>query len=443
MRIEYSKGYVETFVDRVDDKGRPFMRVPLTAKGTRQGETGMPFRGIDITAKGLHWKYKVPKLDQLDKQGRIFWPQKEGGMPRLVVYEDELPGMPLQDIWTDIRAIHNMSRERLGYETQKPEAFLERILKAGSNEGDLVLDCFCGSGTTAAVAEKLKRRWIACDLGRFAIHTTRKRLLSLPGVRPFLVQNLGKYERQQWQAGEFGGGVGAKQAAARQRAYVEFILGLFQATPIHGYTRLHGVKAGRMVHVGAVDAPVTVGDVTQIAAEFKRAIGTGKDAPKTNGVDVLGWDFAFELNEVAKQQAAAANIQMRFLRIPRDVMDKRVPPEEIPWFELAALSAEAKAEKLGVTLRLTGFVIPPDDVPEDVRRTVKHWSQWIDYWAVDWANKGDTFHNEWQTYRTRKSPSLALEATHTYTEPGEYKVVVKVIDILGNDTTKTVKVKVK
>ena len=199
-----------------------------------------------------------------------------------------------------------------------------------------------------------------------------------------------------------------------------------------------------MVHVGAVDAPVSVGDVAQIAAEFKRAVGTGKDAPKTNGVDVLGWDFAFELNEVAKQQAAAANIQMRFLRIPHDAMDKRaVEQGDIHFFELAALSVEAKADKREVTLKLTDFVIPPDDVPEDVRRTVKHWSQWIDYWAVDWDNKGDTFHNEWQTYRTRKEPKLELETKHTYDAPGEYTVVVKVIDILGNDTTKTVKVKVK
>lgn len=74
---------------------------------------------------------------------------------------------------------------------------------------------------------------------------------------------------------------------------------------------------------------------------------------------------------------------------------------------------------------------------------VKHWSQWIDYWAVDWNNKGDTFHNEWQAYRTRKEPKLDLETKHTYDAPGEYTVVVKVIDILGNDTTKTVKVKMK
>src|SRR5207244_6573455 len=125
-----------------------------------------------------------------------------------------------------------------------------------------------------AVAEKTGRRWITGDLGRFAIHTTRKRLLSIPNVCPFVVQNLGKYERQMWAGAEFGEGNG-KKAAARQRAYVDFILKLAQATPLNGYTWLHGIKGGRMVHVGTVDAPVSVGDVTQIAAEFKRAVGTG------------------------------------------------------------------------------------------------------------------------------------------------------------------------
>jgi adenine-specific DNA-methyltransferase len=278
--------------------------------------------------------------------------------------------------------------------------------------------------------------------GRFAIHTTRKRLLSISNVRPFVVQNLGKYERQMWAGAQFGEENG-DQAAARQRAYIEFILKLANATPLNGYTWLHGVKGGRMVHVGAVDAPVSVGDVTQIAAEFKRAIGTGKDAPKTNGVDVLGWDFAFELNEIARQQAAAANIQMRFLRIPRDVMDKRaVEQGDIRFFELAALSVDVKTNKRNVALKLKDFVIPPDDVPEEARRAVKHWSQWIDYWAVDWDNKSDTFHNEWQTFRTRKDNTLALETMHSYSEAGEYTTVVKVIDILGNDTTKTMKVKV-
>jgi adenine-specific DNA-methyltransferase len=135
---------------------------------------------------------------------------------------------------------------------------------------------------------------------------------------------------------------------------------------------------------------------------------------------------------------------MLFKRIPRDVMDKRaVEQGEIKFFELAALAVEVKAKKLEVTLKLTDFVIPPDDVPEEVRESVKHWSQWIDYWAVDWDNKGDAFHNQWQAFRTRKDNKLVLATSYSYPEAGEYKVVVKVIDILGNDTTKTVKVKVK
>ena len=307
----------------------------------------------------------------------------------------------------------------------------------------MVLDCFCGSGTTAAVAEKLKRRWIACDLGRFAIHTTRKRLLSIPNVRPFVVQNLGKYERQMWAGAQFGETNG-NQAAERQRAYIEFILKLAQATPLNGYTWLHGVKGGRMVHVGAVDAPVSVGDVTQIAAEFKRAIGTGKDAPKTNGVDVLGWDFAFELNEVAKQQAAAANIQMRFLRIPRDVMDKRaVEQGDIHFFELAALSVDVKTNKRNVALKLKDFVIPPDDVPEDARRpsSIGRSGSTIGRWIGTTRATRSTTNG--RPIARAKTTTLALETTHTYAEAGEYTVVVKVIDILGNDTTKTVKVKVK
>ena len=159
------------------------------------------------------------------------------------------------------------------------------------------------------------------------------------------MQNLGKYERQAVAGGRVRPGQRCcRPGRKRQRAYVAFILELYHATPVHGYTWLHGVKKGRMVHVGGVDAPVSVGDVTQIAAEFKRAVGTGKDAPTTNGVDVLGWDFAFEINEVASQQAAAANIQMQFLRIPRDVMDKRaVEQGDIRFFELAALGVDVKA----------------------------------------------------------------------------------------------------
>lgn len=351
--------------------------------------------------------------------------------------DEESEGTPLDDVW-DIPVINSQAMERVNYATQKPEALLERIIQASSNENDLVLDCFCGSGTTAAVAEKLSRRWIACDLGRFAIHTTRKRLLEIPDVKPFVVQNLGKYERQAWQAVQFGD---AAKAAAAVAQYRRFILDLYHARPIAGYAWLHGLKAGRMVHVGPVDAPISPSDVTQIAIEFRKAVGTGKDAPSQAAVDVLGWDFAFELNEVARQQAAQANIALRFIRIPRDVMDKQaVEQGDVKFFELAALAVETAQKGRAVTLKLTDFVIPPDDVPADVQKAISHWSQWIDYWAVDWDNQGDTFHNMWQTYRTRQDKTLQRQVVHHYDQPGNYTIMIKVIDILGNDTTKTLQV---
>ncbi len=124
-------------------------------------------------------------------------------------------------------------------------------------------------------------------------------------------------------------------------------------------------------------------------------------------------------------------------------MDRRaVEQGDVRFFELAALSVEVQSHSRAVTVNLTDFVIPPDDVPEEVQRAITHWEQWIDYWAIDWDNKGDTFHNQWQDYRTRKNRELLKSASYTYEQAGEYTVVIKVIDILGNDTTKTVRVKV-
>jgi hypothetical protein len=188
---------------------------------------------------------------------------------------------------------------------------------------------------------------------------------------------------------------------------------------------------------------VTVGDVKQIATEFKRAVGTGKDAPTIKAVDILGWDFAFELNEVARQEASRAGIEVHFWRIPREVLEKRaVEQGDVRFFELAALSIGVTRQGRRVQVSLTDFIIPLEDVPAEVQAAITDWSQWIDYWAVDWDNRSDTFHNEWQTYRTRKGPGLQKSSAHEYDEAGDYTIVVKVIDILGNDTTKSLSVEV-
>jgi len=356
-------------------------------------------------------------------------------------------GLAVEDIWgihigegLNSLSVISFAKENVGYPTQKSESVLERIITTSSNEGDLVLDCFAGSGTTAAVAEKFNRNWIACDLGRFSIHTTRKRLLGIKDVKPFIIQNLGKYERQQWIKAEFDDN---QTKANQEKNYHNFILDLYLAQSLSGYTWLHGNKAGRMVHIGSVDAPISIGDVKSIIQEFWKTVGKDEKV-KTNGIDILGWEFAFDLNETAKQFAAANKVDLKFKKIPKEVLEKRaVEQGDIQFFELASLDVKVKKEKKKITLTLNNFNIPQDDIPEEVRSSISHWSQFIDYWAVDWNYRDDTFHNEWQTYRTKKLPAIDLSVSNTYEEKGDFTVVVKVIDILGNDTTKAINIEVK
>jgi len=169
-------------------------------------------------------------------------------------------GVPMHDVWEDINFIGPTSKERIGYATQKPEALIERIISASTSTGDLVADFFCGSGTTMAVAEKLGRRWIGCDLSRWAIHVTRKRLLGIENCRPFEVLNLGKYERKYWIGVTFGGKKGGDQQLLIFQ-YIAFMLKLYSSEPLTGMQHIHGKKGSAMVHIGAVDAPVTIDEV--------------------------------------------------------------------------------------------------------------------------------------------------------------------------------------
>jgi DNA modification methylase len=440
--VPYEEEYVEKYYRYRDDDGRRWLSCSLTGAGASGGQ--FKWRGVS-PPPGRHWAFTADKLEEFERTGKIYW--TKNGIPRLKQYLDEMAGMPASDVWWDkgCQPLLTWTDESVGYATQKPESLLERIIQASSNEGDIVLDCFAGSGTAAVVAEKLGRRWITCDLGRFSIHTTRKRLLSVKHLKPFAVQNLGKYERQAWQVAEFEAeGAGAlEEQRQREFAYRSFILDLYHATPVNGHGWLHGIKAGRMVHVGAVDAPVTLSDVRAVAREVWKATNDSGESRKA-AADILGWDFAFEMNELARQIAAESRVDVAFKRIPHEVLEKKaVEQGDIKFFELGALSVRPKLAKRGLTLELTDFVIPIDDVPEDARRAIRHWSQMIDYWAVDWDFRDDTFHNQWQSYRARQEPKLDLAATHEYGEPGDYKVVVKVIDILGNDTTKSLDIKVK
>lgn len=171
----YDESYISDFYRYTDPDGRKFRLDNLTGAGVRHGETGKEWRGVNPTSKGRHWGVPPSELDKLDAAGRIYWPRK-GSVPAYKRYLDEMPGVPLQDIWNDIQPIGSQAAERLGYPTQKPSALLERMISASSNPGDVVLDPFCGCGTTVAAAQKLGRRWIGIDITQLSIALQKYRL---------------------------------------------------------------------------------------------------------------------------------------------------------------------------------------------------------------------------------------------------------------------------
>jgi DNA modification methylase len=191
LRVAHDPGYVAKHFTHTDPTtGRAFQPITLTGSGIRHGDSGKPWRGIDPTQVGRHWalpgsilaaigvngKTVQDKLDALDAAGMIYWPDKSGGTPRLKWYADQLEGTALPDVWTDIAPISAKATERLGYPTQKPEPLLERIIRASSNEGETVLDPFCGCGTAIVVAQRLGRRWIGIDITHLAVTLIKHRL---------------------------------------------------------------------------------------------------------------------------------------------------------------------------------------------------------------------------------------------------------------------------
>ncbi len=174
--VPYTEEYKDIFFDQIDEQGRRYFRRDLTASMSR-ASTGQLYEWHGITPPPSRcWAMSKVNMDELEAKGRIHWPKKQGGMPRLKLYPEDQPGVTLSDVWTDVKTMHNLSVERLGYPTQKPEALLERILRASSNEGDVVLDPFCGCGTTIQVAQKLNRRWIGIDITHLAIGLIKTRL---------------------------------------------------------------------------------------------------------------------------------------------------------------------------------------------------------------------------------------------------------------------------
>lgn len=331
----------------------------------------------------------------------------------------------------DIIKMHKImpwAEEYKSFDTQKPEALSSIIVQASSRKGDLVADFFCGTGTTLAVAERWGRKWLGCDLGKFALQIARKRLLDIPNCKPFEILNIAKYQTHKFMVSD--GGVDA------EGEYLKFITQLFRGERIDGYSLIHGIKNGRYLHIGATENPVTQNEIENFIEEL--------ESTKNNKGDILGWEFEMGLDNYVQEINKKKKMDLKLYLIPKEVLQVKDPAkEEVKFYEMPYLKIDVKTQKYGaVEIKLKDFMLfNQEDIPEEVRKKIKKFSDYIDYWSIDFDYK-DVYHNSWQSFRSKKHPNLDIQTKYTYPKKGVYKIFVKVVDIFGNDVNKLVEVKV-
>ena len=397
--------------------GRRFNKADITGPGgSKKGNPVYEWKGITRA-----WRYSRERMEQLDREGRVVY--SGSGMAYQKRYLDESKGVPVQDLWDDIqmiRGIHSNS-ESFDYPTQKPEELLERIIALSTNEGDLVADFFCGSGTTAAVAEKLGRKWIVADLGKFAIHTTRKRLIQVQRerkakdetFRAFEVLNLGRYERQVYLnvAGRLTGKKREQALARREQEFRDLILKAYRAEPLPESGFFHGKTGARLVVVGPINLPVGRLFVEEVITECRKRGATR--------VDVLAFEFEMGLFPAVLDEAKQKGIDLTPKTIPPEVFDKRavergqVRFQDVAYIEVTprfdnknplvlaveltdfsvfysqgladAIAADLKEGKSEVVCEGGALIKIIKDKQGVITRDVltKLWTDWVDYWAVD------------------------------------------------------------
>jgi len=474
--------------------GKRYKSVSMNAAG--QGEARIfGERGLINPPPGTHWRWSQERINEAIKNSIIFF--TSNGTPRYKQFPENIEGKQVQNLWTDFMAISSQAQERADYPTQKPEELIERILKASSNENDLVADFFCGSGTTLAVAEKLGRKWIGSDLGKFGIHTSRKRMIGVQrglkkenkNFRAFEILNVGRYERENFLAtnNDLRAEEKSKQAERKEKEFVKLILSAYKAEPVESFVNIIGKKRDRLVAVGPINTPVSSKLVQEIVKECKE-----KGITK---IDVLGFDYEMGL-DFSEYKDQGVDIAFRI--IPREVFDRKaVEKGQVKFYDVAFIEAKPIVKGRGndkeISIELTDFSvfynqddsgeiaevlrsgaskvvvedgqvvkISKDKKTEEISKEIltKKWSDWIDYWAVDFdfASRkeiikimedgkekevwtGDyIFDNEWQSFRTKNNRNLDLVTSPKVATKGKHKIAVKVVDIFGNDTTKVIEV---
>jgi adenine-specific DNA-methyltransferase len=440
-----SPDYVEQFFDQYDPvRKERFNRLPLDAP--RHGNGGnliYEWKGA-WPAAGRTWACVKEQMEEYDRRGLIHYPKKVGGKPRLKRYESEFEGVTLQDIWIDVNKIHNQSDELLDYPTQKPEALLERIINAASNEGSIIADFFVGSGTSAAVAERLGRRWIATDLGKPACMVTRKRLID-QNAKPFIYQHVGDYQVEQMRST-----LGRK---FRIGDLAEIVLGLYGALPLPAEENpSHNLgRVGTTRHLVFVDSPNKMTGLTTL----RRAIAL-RDSHMGGWekVIVLGWNFE---PSIGHDLDGLKDDKLEVLVIPPDLLDrlkkkgKKLKSDEVRFSSLQYLvlgkvvrSRLGKDETLSVELANYVLLSPEalnlDDANRDKLAKIVNNDPMalIEYWSVDPNYDGETFRSVWQDFRGntdndddpyRVVTEAKLNGLPAVT--GKRRVCVRAVDVFG------------
>lgn len=387
---------------------------------------------------------------------------KSGGKTSFAGKKDELflekldeKGKIPEDWWADIADLGKVHSEAVGYATQKPIKLLERIIKASSNEGDLVCDFFGGSGTTAAVAEKLGRRWITCDIGKPASLVMRKRFIDQE-VNPFLYQSIGDYQKEAFQN---------NKKVRRVGDLSQVVLGLFGALPFSPEQvsdRNFGYVKGTRTLV-MVDSPnrLTTAATVRRAVEAKASL-LGGDWDK---VIVLGWNFAFDISQ-AIEKYKDSNVEV--LVIPPDLLDKLskkgfkklVTDKTVRFSSLQYLVVNPVKVTINsngedeLNISLNNYVLlSPDNIPLDDKDKEKLQQvmeqdplSLVEYWSIDPDYDGETFRSTWQDYRENvdndSDPFHCVYSTRiTMPHKDERKVCVKAVDVFGFESQVVLDVK--
>lgn len=387
----------------------------------------------------------IPKSEKSSAQGKS-WKSviDENGIRHSIMTDEPTKGVPMPDVW-DVSMINPVAKERIGYATQKPEALLERIIKASSNEGDLVCDFFGGSGTTAAVAERLGRRWITCDIGKPASLVMRKRFIDQE-VNPFLYQSIGDYQKEAFHN---------NKKLRRVGDLSQVVLGLLGALPFSPEQvsdRNFGYVKGTR-NLVMVDSPnrLTTAATVRRAVEAKASL-LGGDWDK---VIVLGWNFAFDISQAIEKYK---NSNVEVLVIPPDLLDKLskkgfkklIADKTVRFSSLQYLvvnPVEVTVNGNGedeLDISLSNYVLlSPDNIPlddKDKENLQKVMEQdplsLIEYWSIDPDYDGDTFRSTWQDYRENvdndSDPLHCVYSTRiAMPHKDERKVCVKAVDVFG------------